>query len=140
MDGYVLGAQGCRLRHRERGAACCASGEGSSALGLGGAAEAGAADPFPLADYEALKAYRLANPRSPWLTGRPDDNQIALGKAEFVRRGGDKVGQKSEVLRDMAAELGQSRKTLDTALFGARKRVTKAAPKSPLPSVTDKAA
>ena len=67
-------------------------------------------------------------------------SQAMVAEALWEGRGVAADRAQGYVWMDMAAELGQSRKTLDTALFGARKRVTKAAPKSPLPSVTDKAA
>ena len=84
---------------------------------------------FPLADWPALVAYRLANPRVSWADG----NQIEVGRAEFARRGAT-PGRKTAVLEAMAGELGIFRQGLSDALFGERKRKPSKPETSPLPS------
>lgn len=100
------------------------------------------ASPFPLADFDALVAYRKANTkgegrgkRGPsWALG----NQIEIGKAELVRRTGVGVTE-SEALNAMGRALGirgrEPRTPLKKALFGERKRPTPTKTPSPLPGV-----
>jgi hypothetical protein len=82
---------------------------------------------FPLADWPALVAYRLANPNASWAGG----NQIELGVAEFQARGGDQPNRRSPVLEEMALELRISRQSLLGSLWRERKRTGSKA--SPLP-------
>lgn len=86
------------------------------------------ASPFPLPDWAALVTYRLANKGASWADG----NQIELGKAEYQARGGDAPGRKAATLAAMASELGVSRQSLQSSLWGERNR--KAHQASPLPS------
>ena len=83
-----------------------------------------AAPVFPLKDWPALVAYRLANPGKAWAPG----NQIEIGRAEFIKRGGNEPGRKSATLDAMAREVGLSRRQpLERALFD-EKRKRRAAP------------
>ena len=84
------------------------------------------------ADWLAVCTFRKANPRAPW-----DTNQVAIGKAEFKRRGGEVGGKKTAVLDAMAKELGVSRQVLDRALFYERKRNAK--PRAPWFPTSDSA-
>lgn len=78
-----------------------------------------AAPVFPLKDWPALAAYRLANPGTAWALG----NQIEIGRAEFTRRGGNDPGRKRATLDAMARDVGMSRgQPLERALWGEHRK------------------
>ena len=74
---------------------------------------------FPLADFDALVAYRLANKGKPWAPG----NQIALAVAAVEQQKTSGLEQ-SAAYQAVAEKWGSDRQTLEKALTRIRKKKT----------------